>query len=111
MGVLIGGLVALRLGAVGELSYAGSCGSVRAMFIGPSDELRDELARARVSLARYLSEQSLFDLIERNMQNGPRVERSAWIGSRLATGTAEVLSAVTGNPRIAACTRLASNMW
>lgn len=100
----------LRLEALEILSYGGSCSSVRAMFLGPSDELRSTFATARSSIARYPSEHALFDLIERTMQHGPRVERSAWAGWRLATGTAEVLSAVTGNPRIAACTRLATTL-
>lgn len=99
---------ALRLGALEELSYRSSCGSVRGMVFGPSDELRDALATARASMARYPSEQSLFDLIERNMENGPEVERDASVLGRVADGTASVLSAITGNPRIATCTRLAS---
>lgn len=101
---------ALRVGALEELSYGGSCGSVRAMAFGPSEELRDALTTARASMARYPSEQALFDLIDRNMQHGPRVEGSAWFALRVASGTAEVLSAVTGNPRFAACTRLATNL-
>jgi hypothetical protein len=98
----------LRMEALEVLSYSGSCGGVREMLTGPSDELRRTLTTARASMARFPSEQAFFDLIERTMQDGPRVERSAWAGWRLATGTAEVLSAVTGNPRIAACTRLAT---
>ncbi|MDQ8161886.1 MAG: hypothetical protein P3C10_04790 [Gemmatimonadota bacterium] len=102
---------ALRVGALEELSYGGSCGSVRAMAFGPSEELRDALTTARASMARYPSEQALFDLIDRNMQHGPRVEGSAWFALRVASGTAEVLSAVTGNPRFAACTRLATSIY
>jgi hypothetical protein len=102
---------ALRVGALEELSYGGSCGSVRAMVFGPSEELRDAFTTARASMARYPSEQALFDLIDRNMQHGPRVEGSAWFALRMASGTAEVLSAVTGNPRFAACTRLATSIY
>lgn len=100
----------LRMEALEVLSYSGSCGGVRAMLTGPSDELRRTLATARASMARYPSEQAFFDLIERNMNNGPRSSRDAGVLGRVASGTAEVLSAVTGNPRIAACTRLASTI-
>ena len=100
----------LRIGALEMLSYGGSCGSVRAMLTGPSAELRSALSSARTSIARYPSEQSLFDLIERTMQDGPQVERSADVMGRVASGTASVLSAITGNPRIATCTRLATTM-
>ncbi len=98
----------LRMGALEMLSYHGSCGSVRAMLTGPSDELRSALSSARESMARFPSEQSLFDLIERTMQYGPQVERDAGVVGRVASGTASLLSAVTGNPRIATCTRLAT---
>lgn len=100
----------LRMEALEVLSYSGSCGGVRAMLSGPSDEMRRTLATARAAIARYPSEQAFFDLIERNMYNGPRSSRDAGIVGRVASGTAEVLSAVTGNPRIAACTKLASTI-
>lgn len=100
----------LRLEALEILSYGGSCGGVRAMLTGPSDELRSALAAARASMARYPSEQALFDLIERTMYQGPQLSRDAGVVGRVASGTAEVLSAVTGNARIATCTRLASTI-
>lgn len=100
----------IRIGALEALSYGGSCGSVRTMLTGPSDELRNALAAARQSMARYPSEQAYFDLVERTMNNGPPVERDASLIGRVASGTASVLSAVTGNPRIASCTNLATVM-
>ena len=100
----------LRMETLEMLSYGGSCGSVGAMLTGPSDELRRAVASARASMARYPSEQAFFDLIERTMENGPRVERDADIVGRVASGTASMLSAITGNPRIATCTRLASTI-
>lgn len=100
----------LRLEALEILSYGGTCGSVRAMLTGPSDELHSALASARASMARYPSEQAFFDLIERTMYHGPQVSRDAGVMGRVASGTAEVLSAVTGNARIATCTRLASTI-
>jgi len=100
----------LRLEALEILSYGGTCGSVRAMLTGPSVELRGALATARASMARYPSEEAFFDLIERTMYDGPQVSRDAGVVGRVASGTAEVLSAVTGNARIATCTKLASTI-
>jgi hypothetical protein len=100
----------LRMEALEILSYGGSCGSIGALFTGPSDEMRHTLASARASMARYPSEQAFFDLIDRTMYNGPKVQRDAGVVGRVASGTAEVLGALTGNPRIAACTRLASTI-
>lgn len=101
---------ALRMEALEHLSYGGSCGGVRAMLLGPSDDMRSSLATARASMARYPSEQALFDLIQRTMENGPQVGPDPSLLGRVASGTAEVLSAVTGNPRIATCTRLATSI-
>ena len=100
----------LRMEALEVLSYSGSCGGVREMLTGPSDELRRTLTTARSSMARFPSEQAFFDLIERNMNSGPQTSRDAGVLGRVASGTAAVLSAVTGNPRIATCTRLASTI-
>lgn len=100
----------LRMEALEVLSYGGSCGGVRAVLTGPSDEMRRTLGTARASMARYPSEEAFFDLIERTMYHGPRSSRDAGVVGRVASGTAEILSAVTGNPRIAACTRLASTI-
>lgn len=100
----------LRLEAIEMLSYGASCGSVHTMLTGPSDEMRSTITTARASMARYPSEQAFFDLVERTMENGPRVTRDAGMLGRVASGTASVLSAITGNPRIATCTRLASTI-
>ncbi|WP_309672674.1 hypothetical protein [Gemmatimonas sp.] len=100
----------LRMEALEVLSYSGSCGGVRAMLTGPSDELRRTLTTARASMARFPSEQAFFDLIERNMHSGPQTSRDAGVLGRVASGTAAILSAVTGNSRIATCTRLASTI-
>ncbi len=100
----------LRLEAMEMLSYGGSCGSVRTMLTGPSGELRATLASARSSMARFPSEQAFFDLLERTMERGPKVTRDAGVLARVASGTAEVLSAITGNERIATCTKLASTI-
>lgn len=103
----------LRMQALETMSYGGSCSGVRSMLTGPSDELRRTLISARASMARFPSEQAFFDLIERTMYDGPQVAqatRDAGMVGRVASGTAAVLSALSGNPRIAACTRLASTI-
>ncbi len=100
----------LRIEALEMLSFSGSCGSVRAMLTGPSVELRGALSHARASMARYPSEQAFFGLIERTLENGPRVTRDAGVVGRVASGTASVLSAVTGNARLTTCTNLASTI-
>ena len=84
----------LRLEALEMMSYSGSCGSVRAMLTGPSDEMRGNITKARASMARYPSEQALFDLIERTMENGPR--RVAAGGRRALAGGSVVSGRVRG---------------
>ncbi len=97
----------LRLNALSALTYQ-SCGSLRGMLMGPDSETTQAIAAARASMARYPSEQALFDLIERSAQRGPDLNNSH--GYNPVVGIAQIVSAVTGNARFANCTAIASTI-
>jgi hypothetical protein len=89
------------------------CTNVRELLGGMSAAHQAEFAEARKTLARYPSEQQMFDLIERSPLSVAAVD--AFVTSR--SGSASTLTAMgrlagrlTGNPRLGPCTALATGV-
>lgn len=101
---------ALRFESLRALSFA-SCGTVRGMLSGPSDEVEKAYADAKTSLARYPSEAAFLDL-SHDAPNRQFEESSTtkFPGTQLLLGAANVASVVLQNPRIASCTRILVGM-
>lgn len=100
----------LRMEQLNQLSFA-TCTNIPEMIFGPSEETRAAFANAKTTLARYPSEQALLDLMLDATNRVPEKEIVKSASERLIMGAAAVASTVTGNPRFAACTRIASNYW
>ncbi len=97
----------VRLDALSSLSLQ-SCGSLRSVLTGPSAATKSAISGARASMVRYPSEHALFDLIERSVEHGPELDYLNAYNP--IVGIAQVVSAVTGNPRVANCTVLAASI-
>ncbi|QJR35775.1 hypothetical protein [Gemmatimonas groenlandica] len=97
----------VRLEALSSLSLQ-SCGSLRTVLTGPSAATKRAISDARASMVRYPSEHALFDLIERSVEHGPELDYGNAYNP--IVGIAQVVSAVTGNPRVANCTVLAASI-
>ncbi len=98
----------LRLASLEDLQWS-TCGSLTEAVLGPSAEVLAANTAAVASLARTPAEREYVRLITR-----PKTfEASRFHGSPLkqtAMGAAQIVSAVTGNPHFAACTRAALDM-
>ncbi len=98
----------LRLASLEDLQWS-TCGSLTEAVLGPSAEVLAANTAAVASLARTTPEREYVRLITR-----PKTfEASPFHGSLLAqaaAGAAQIVSAVTGNPHFAACTRAALDM-
>ncbi|WP_439642918.1 hypothetical protein [Gemmatimonas sp.] len=98
----------LRLASLEDLQWS-TCGSLTEAVLGPSAEVLAANTTAVASLGRTPAEREHVRLITR-----PRTfEASRLHGSPLAqaaAGAAQIVSAVTGNPHFAACTRVALDM-
>lgn len=83
------------------LAHYLQCNSAREIVFGMSDDLRTALDEARRQLARFPSEDALLRRNEQVFESQPSFGPEA--GGALLMGAATAASAITGNPRIAAC--------
>ncbi len=81
-----------------------TCGDIRSVLLGPSDEAQRTFAVARQTLAQSDAERQYIDLLERNVSAMPQRQAPPGLVSQIVQGAAIVTSTVTGNPRIASCT-------
>jgi hypothetical protein len=96
-----------------RLLQAAPCTNLRELVFGPTREVRDATAAARTSWARFPSEHSLLDVIERDLE---RMGTRRWVGRRpprsaafrIALSTSRLLARVSGNPRIHGCALIAT---
>lgn len=86
------------------LAWSG-CGSVRSVVLGPGAQEAEALSAARTTLARNDSERQLVDLMVRSPNILPARPVADHALLELVQGAANVTSAITGNTRIASCTR------
>jgi hypothetical protein len=96
---------AFRFEQLGLLSYA-SCTSVRKVLVGNSAAEEAAIVDARATLPRFASEREVMEHMQRRVDALNRPATSSDGIGRLIQGAAEVTSALTGNERIASCTRL-----
>lgn len=94
----------VRLEVLHRLTFA-TCASVGGVLSGPSPAVQDAFANARQNLARYPSERAYLELMYHGVERLPLDEPSG-LGARVIMGAASATSAVLGNPRVAACTRI-----
>ena len=83
-----------------------ACGDVRSVLLGPSDEVQRTFDVARRTLAQSDAERQYVDLLERNLSAMPISPVLQNMLLEIVQGAAVVTSTVTGNPRIASCTRV-----
>lgn len=84
------------------LAHYLQCNSTRELLFGMSDDLRERLDESRRQLARFPSEDALLRRHEAVFESQPSF--GAKSRGMLLMGAATAASAITGNPRIAACT-------
>ena len=84
-----------------------TCGSVRSVLLGPPAEVAQAFDVARRSLARSDAERQYIDMLQRNVSDIPTRPVPPNLLLEIVQGAAVVTSTVTGNPRIASCTRVA----
>jgi hypothetical protein len=93
-----------RLESLNMFSYS-SCTSVPELLTGPRPDVAQAFRVARRDLARYPSERSLIDVMERTLQ--PSIDQvSTNPFTYLAVSASTVPGVVLHNPRLAACARL-----
>ncbi len=95
----------VRLEALHGLAFS-SCSSVGGVLRGPSAAVQEAFAKARDDLARYPSERALLDLMYSSVDRLTSDGSPSGIGARVVMGAATATSAMLGNPRVAACTRI-----
>jgi hypothetical protein len=95
----------VRLEALHGLVFS-SCSSVGGVLGGPSSAVQEAFARARGDLARYPSERAWLDLVYSSVDRLPLDGSPSGLGAQVIMGAATATSAVLGNPRVAACTRI-----
>jgi len=95
----------LRLEGLRQLTFA-TCGDVRGVLRGPSDEARGAFDEAARALARYPSERAYVDLVYAAVDQLPVGALSRGRTERAIMSAAIATSALLGNPRVAACTRV-----
>lgn len=100
----------LRFEQLSQLSVS-SCSSIPGMVFGPDQEMRDAFATAATTLARFPSEKAQLELILDETNRVPDV--MPWLNpvSQLIVGSGVVAATVTGNERLAACTKIAIGYW
>ena len=97
----------IRMESLRKLAFA-SCGSVRGTLLGPSSDVQRAYDAAGRTLARYPSEQAYMELMYHGVENLEGWnERPNGIKERAIMSAAIATSALLGNPRVAACTRVA----
>jgi hypothetical protein len=84
------------------LAHYLQCNSTRELLFGMSDDMRATLDESRRQLARFPSEDALLRRHEAVFESLPSFV-GARSGGMLLMGAATAASAITGNPRIAAC--------
>jgi hypothetical protein len=95
----------VRYASLQGLSFS-TCGTVRGMLFGMDSKTHDAFQKARVTLARFPSEQAYIDMMEDSPNRVPDTQvKSA--PARVMMGAAMVAATVLQNPRVEACTRLA----
>ncbi len=95
----------VRLEALRQLAFS-SCSSVRGVLFGPSAAVQGAFAQARGDLARYPSERAYLDLVYGTVDRLPDLPWRISKRDLVIVGAASATSAVLGNPRVAACTRI-----
>ena len=80
-----------------------TCGDVRSLLLGPSNEVQHAFDVARQSLAETDAERQYVDLLERNGTAASLRAAPPGFVDQVRHGAAVVASAVTGNPRITGC--------
>ncbi|MBY0491075.1 MAG: hypothetical protein K2R93_14630 [Gemmatimonadaceae bacterium] len=98
---------AFRFEQYGLMSYT-SCSSVGKVLTGLSDAERAAMDDARRTLPRFASERNMLDLQGRRVDVIAKVVAPTHTLTSIIVGAGEVTAAVTGNPRIATCTRFAA---
>ena len=96
----------IRFESLRSLSMS-SCSNVREVLMGPSPDVRDAFRNAKVSLARFPSEQAYLDLVFRTTERVPEDAGVMLAPERFIVGAAAVAGVVLNNPRVEACTRMA----
>ena len=93
-----------RFGELGTVAWS-TCADVRSVVLGPSDEVQRVFDVARKTLAQSAAERQYIDLLERDVSAMPVRPVPPNMLLQIVQGAAVVTSTVTGNPRIASCTR------
>lgn len=88
-----------------------TCSTMRGTILGLSDQEEAAVEEARRTLPRFESERGVLDYMDRRFDASIRAIPPGGALRAIVQGAAEVTSAVTGNPRIAACTRMASSSF
>lgn len=99
-----------RFEQLGTLAWS-TCSNVRSVLAGPSSETQQAFETARSSLARSDAERQYIDLLERNVTDLPNRPAVPGVVAGIIQGAASVTSAVTGNERIAGCTRVLTGIF
>lgn len=94
-----------RFEQYGLMNYS-VCGSIPRVLTGLSAEESAAVATARAQLPRFASERALLDYMDHRIMLPISETGSASALTSIIEGAAQITSAVTGNPRIASCTRL-----
>lgn len=103
----------LRFNQLDALQWS-SCASLREVFLGPPADVQAASAYALRELARTPAEREYVRLVTRTLARGPYVPRAFASSGGIphgpleilgATGVAQIVSTITGNPRVTTCTR------
>lgn len=81
------------------------CGSLTRVLLGPDAATRTAMAQARATLARTDAERQLLEVMLARPDVAPQRSMATNALAEVLEGAAAVTSAVTGNARIASCTR------
>lgn len=99
--------LAERIESVRALTFS-SCTNVRELLLGPSDDVKDAMARARRTIPRFPSERALVELAARMPELRPQDVRSLGPFERVAVSASVAAGAVLRNPRLGTCALLAA---
>lgn len=94
-----------RFEQYGLMNYS-VCGSIPRVLMGLSAKESAAVATARAQLPRFASERALLDYMDHRIMLPISETGSASALTSIIEGAAQITSAVTGNSRIASCTRL-----
>lgn len=90
------------------------CTNVKELVFGRSDENQALLDSLRGAVARYPSEQAIFDMLESNVEGGVLegfADRSPGLVMRAVYGASRVAGKVMGNPRLPTCAVLVTTAF